>query len=71
MSDGDAYVKITATLTRETQNAACLKKEGHDAEWVPRSVLSTASDLTIDRAAHGDEITVHVREWKAIELGWL
>ena len=68
MPKENEYVEIECEFKHSTQ-AAVLVALNDDEHWIPRSLISYTCDKQIDDLSEGDEFTLTVIAWKAMQLG--
>lgn len=66
------HENVLVEFHRATSNAVLVASihDGGPAEWIPRSLLSTASDKRTDGYDYLDELELGIIDWKVEELGW-
>jgi len=68
----DDYVSVRGRLKDRRANAIlfAVGQTVERGDWIPRSLLHGADEITLDTLRIGDEITIRLFRWKAEELGF-
>jgi len=74
----DAYARVSVMQVNATSSAVKLirmndddtETEGEEV-WIPRSLLSHSAESYLDRAGFNAPVSVEIRKWKLVQLGWV
>lgn len=62
------YTKAEVEFKAKSSNAVLIAVDGEEF-WIPRSLLSYRSDTACNSLSRGDEFTIELMTWKAIQIG--
>lgn len=71
MKQQNAFIPVRIVVAEVRPAAVLIRKDQDKApmHWLPRSMIRIDDDKGLDGALSGEARTLHVRKWKADELG--
>lgn len=62
------YTRAEVEFKAKSQSAVLIAHSGEEF-WIPRSLLSYRSDIACNHLSRGEEFTIELMTWKAIQIG--